>query len=133
MRTCAQQGTRVVCTTPDRTTPGGTVSTGNPDFTEPQIREDPSLRLVDNPDQSRVELWNDATFIGFVGVERHLDGTVELQHTIIDERFSRQGYARTLITLVLDSCRASGVLIHPTCTYVQDYLRRFPQYNDLVA
>ncbi|KAA9395433.1 N-acetyltransferase [Kocuria coralli] len=97
------------------------------------MRDDPSLRLVDNPDQSRVELWNDTTFIGFVGVQRVQDGTVELQHTIIDERFGRQGYARTLITLVLDSCRASGVLIHPTCTYVQDYLRRFPQYQDLVA
>lgn len=100
---------------------------------EPEVRNDPGLKLVDNPDQSRVELWADDSFIGFVGVQRMGDGTVELQHTIIDERFSRQGYARTLITLVLDSCRASGALIHPTCTYVQDYLRRFPQYADLVA
>lgn len=102
-------------------------------FAEPEIRNDPTLTLVDNTDRSRVELWNDTTFIGFVGVERRQDGTLDLQHTIIDERFSRQGYARTLITLVLDSCRASGVLIHPTCTYVQDYLRRFPRYQDLVA
>ena len=35
-------------------------------FNEPQSRDDPSPRLVDNPDPSRVELWNDTTFIGFV-------------------------------------------------------------------
>ncbi|MDO5617431.1 GNAT family N-acetyltransferase [Kocuria sp.] len=109
------------------------MSTEHTEYNEPQVREDPELKLVDNQEKSRVELWNGATFIGFVAVERLADGTVDLQHTIIDERFSRQGYARTLITLVLDTCRASGVLIHPTCTYVQDYLQRFPQYQDLVA
>lgn len=109
------------------------MSTENTDYTEPQVREDPELKLTDNQEQNRVELWNGQTFIGFVAVERRTDGAVDLLHTIIDERFSRQGYARTLITLVLDSCRASGTLIHPTCTYVQDYLKRFPQYGDLVA
>lgn len=109
------------------------MSTENTDHPEPQVREDPELKLTDNPDKNRIELWNGQSFIGFVGVERRTDGVLDLQHTIIDERFSRQGYARTLITLVLDSCRASGTLIHPTCTYVQDYLERFPQYRHLVA
>lgn len=103
------------------------------EYPEPQIHDDPALHLVDHDDRGRVELWRDHTLIGFEGIERHRDGTIELQHTIIDERYGRQGYARTLVTLLLDSCRASGVLIRPTCTYVQDYLRRFPQYQELVA
>lgn len=100
---------------------------------EPQVHDDPELRLVDNTDRDRVELWRGSTLIGFLGLERHTDGTVELQHTIIDERFGRQGYARTLVTLVLDGCQAAGVQVRPTCTYVQAYLQRFPQYQEIVA
>jgi predicted GNAT family acetyltransferase len=29
--------------------------------------------------------------------------------------------------------RARGLKIIPECTYVQDYLRRYPEYNDLLA
>lgn len=100
---------------------------------EPQIREDADLRVVDNPDQCRYELWRGEQFLGFEGVERHDDGTVELQHTIIGEQFGRQGYARTLVTLVLRRLREKDVAVRPTCTYVQDYLHRFPQYQDLLA
>ncbi|WP_144791290.1 GNAT family N-acetyltransferase [Kocuria palustris] len=100
---------------------------------QPRIHEDPQLHLVDNTGSGRIELWLDDTLIGFEGVERRTDGTLELQHTIIDERCSRQGYARTLVTLLLESCQAAGVLVRPTCTYVQDYLERFPQFRAVVA
>ena len=30
-------------------------------------------------------------------------------------------------------CQAAGVLVRPTCTYVQDFLERFPQYRAAVA
>ena len=39
-----------------------------------------------------------------------------------------------LFPRMLDSqCQAAGVLVRPTCTYVQDYLERFPQYRSAVA
>lgn len=106
---------------------------GDAQHPEPEIHDEPGLRLVDNTTSGRVELWLDQTFIGFEGVEKHPDGTLELQHTIIDERHGRQGYARTLVTLLLEACQAAGVLVRPTCTYVQDYLERFPQYRSAVA
>lgn len=106
---------------------------GDTQHPEPQIHDEPGLRLVDNSGSGRVELWLDQTLIGFEGVERRTDGTIELQHTIIDERYGRQGYARTLVTLLLEACQAAGVLVRPTCTYVQDYLERFPQFRAVVA
>ena len=100
---------------------------------EPQILDDAQLRVVENTDLDRYELWRGQQFIGFEGYQKHEDGTLELQHTIIGEQFGRQGYARTLVTLLLRRLQEQEVSVRPTCTYVQDYLHRFPQYQDLMA
>lgn len=99
----------------------------------PSIHESPDLELRANPDLGRYELWDNKQFIGFLGVDVLEDGTVDVQHTIVAEAFGRQGYARTLVTLVFDKFREDGVKIRPTCTYVIDYLQRFPAYRDLLA
>ena len=99
----------------------------------PQINNSPDLKVVPNHDASRYELWDGEQYIGFLGVEVLEDGTVDVQHTIVAEAFGRQGYARTLVTFVFDQFREQGVKIRLTCTYVLDYLERFPSYRDLVA
>ena len=55
-----------------------------------------------------------------------------LQHTIIKEAFGRRGYARALVTIVLERLKAEGYQIVPECSYVQDYLRRYPEYLPMV-
>ncbi|RLY94369.1 GNAT family N-acetyltransferase [Kocuria tytonicola] len=99
----------------------------------PSTDTDPALRIVPNHDESRYELWRDEQYIGFLGVEVLPDGTVDLQHTIISEAFGGRGYARTLVTRVLDGYRERGVRVRATCSYVQDYMDRFPAYRDLLA
>ncbi|MCI2264228.1 GNAT family N-acetyltransferase [Sediminivirga luteola] len=103
----------------------------------PQTPDIP-VEIVDNLGRGRYELWRvdsdgGRTFIGFVGYRLQETGVVELQHTVISERFSRQGFARLLVTNLLDRLRERGERIVPTCTYVQSYLERFPHYQDLVA
>lgn len=112
------------------TTQEDTVTEQHP---EPQILDDARLRLVQNTDLDRYELWLDQQFIGFEGFRTHEDGSVELQHTVIGEQFGRRGYARTLVTLLLRRLREQELSVRPTCTYVQDFLHRFPQYQDLLA
>lgn len=100
----------------------------------PKIVHD-GLRVERDPDRGRVELWQDEQFIGFLGYTEHTVGeetVVVLQHTIIDEAFGRRGYARALVTIVLDRLRAEGNHIVPECSYVQDYLRRYPEYEPMV-
>ena len=99
----------------------------------PQIKTGPEVHVVPNHDASRFELWDGDEYIGFLGVERLEDGTVDLQHTIISEEFGRQGYARTLVTCVLEHYKDEGVKVRDTCSYVQDYMNRFPQYRDVLA
>ena len=102
---------------------------------QPQLSPTP-VRVVKNVDRERFELFSEETpgeFIGFLAYQVIDEHTLELQHTIISEGYSRRGFARTLITRVLDLLRADGTSIVPTCSYVQDYLERFPQYGDLAA
>ncbi|OMH29253.1 GNAT family N-acetyltransferase [Tersicoccus phoenicis] len=90
------------------------------------------LTLDEDPDRGRFNLLMGPTYLGFLGFTEREDGAMVLQHTIIAEQYGRQGYARALVTLVLDRLRERGKQVVPECSYVQDYLRRFPQYGDLV-
>lgn len=98
------------------------------------------LKVTRDPDRARFDLRQDGTFIGFLGYDQETvpgpDGEdmaiLRLQHTIIGEQFGRRGYARALVTMVLDRLRAEGDRIVPECSYVEDYLRRYPEYQDLV-
>lgn len=102
---------------------------------QPELSSTP-VTVVKNPGRERYELFtaeDPVEFAGFLAY-RILDAeTVELQHTIIAEGFSRRGFARTLVTAVLDQIRDEGGHIVPTCSYVQDFLERFPQYGELVT
>lgn len=89
------------------------------------------LRLDHDPGRGRFALWHGSTYIGFIGYQRE-DELVTLQHTIINEEFGRRGYARALVTLVLDKLRADGVKIISECTYIDAYLQRYPEYKELL-
>ena len=90
------------------------------------------LRLDHDMDRGRYSLWHGSTYIGFIGYRRE-DDVVTIQHTIVNEEFGRRGYARALVTLVLDQLREKNLKIIPECSYVQDYLRRYPEYQDMVV
>ncbi|WP_309131801.1 GNAT family N-acetyltransferase [Brevibacterium sp.] len=102
---------------------------------QPELSPTP-VTVIKHSERERFEIFTTdepARLIGFLGYRIVDDSTIELQHTIISEEFSRRGFARTLVTHVLEGVRADDGRIVPTCSYVQDYLRRFPQYSDLVA
>lgn len=101
------------------------------------------LKLSRDPDRGRFELRQDDAFIGFVGysedripaaddAEGQARTVIRLQHTIIDEAYGRQGYARALVALILQRLHAEGFQIIPECTYVQSFLQRYPQFQELV-
>lgn len=97
----------------------------------PKIAHD-NLRIVEDADRGRFDMWQGEQFIGFAGYELK-DDTMVFQHTLVDENFGRRGYARALVTLVLESARSRGWKVLPVCSYVLDYLERYPEYKDLVV
>lgn len=99
-----------------------------------------NLRLVDAPAKDRFELHQDnpdtgtSTFIGFIGYRMAGDhpAVYDLQHTIVAEQFGRQGYARALATLVLEQLKKQEQSFITHCSYIADYLRRYPEYQELL-
>jgi predicted GNAT family acetyltransferase len=85
-----------------------------------------------NDEGGRYEITVDGDLAGFT--QFHPDGDVLVfPHTQIDERYSGQGLAKILIGQALDDVRARGLTIVPTCEFVQGYLDKNPQYQDLIA
>ena len=79
------------------------------------------VRVVDNPEESRYELWLGAT------------RAVLLLHTEIDPAFEGQGLGAQLVAAALEDLRARGLKLVPLCPFVRSYLRRHQEYADLVA
>ncbi len=91
------------------------------------------LRLFDNPVRDRYELWSGDELIGVEGYEFTDHGDMILLHTVVMEKFGRQGFARALVSGVFEDARARNRGVIPVCTYVRSFLTRFPQYQDVVA
>lgn len=99
----------------------------------PTITLDPSPTLRDNPDRDRYELWSGDELVGVEGYERTDDGNLVLLHTVVTEKFGRAGFARLLLSGVFDDVAARDIKVIPVCTYAQQFIERFPQYQPLVA
>ncbi|MGB3698348.1 MAG: GNAT family N-acetyltransferase [Gordonia sp. (in: high G+C Gram-positive bacteria)] len=99
----------------------------------PTVALSPTPKLRHFPDRDRYELWSGDELVGVEGYERRADGTLVLLHTVVTEKYGRAGFARLLVSSVLDELMAEGTKIVPVCTYVQKFLERFPQYQSALA
>ncbi|ALG84567.1 GNAT family N-acetyltransferase [Gordonia phthalatica] len=99
----------------------------------PTVTLSPAPDLRHFPDRDRYELWSGDELIGVEGYEHRPDGSVVLLHTVVTEKYGRAGFARLLVSSVLDELHDAGIEFVPVCTYVQKFLDRFPQYRAGVA
>ena len=58
---------------------------------------------------------------------------IELVHTEVPEALAGQGVGSTLVRGVLERIRAEGAKVIPRCAFVADYIKRHPEYRDLLA
>jgi len=90
------------------------------------------LRVIDNPDELRYELWLGRTRAGFLSYRRE-PGTVVLIHTDVEPALEGQGLGSRLVAGALADLRNRGLTVVPLCPFVADYVRRHPEYEDLVV
>jgi predicted GNAT family acetyltransferase len=91
-----------------------------------------NTEFADNPRRHRFELRSGDEVLGFI-VYRLADDSITLVHTEVDPAHSGKGYAATLARAALDEARRRGLAVVPTCPYVASYIRKHPEYADLVA
>ncbi len=87
--------------------------------------------VADNPAASRYELRVDGELAGFITY--HINGeTISLIHTEVDPGFEGRGLAGRLARYSLDDARKRQLAVLPFCPYVQSWIKRHPEYADLV-
>ncbi|HEY5173099.1 MAG TPA: GNAT family N-acetyltransferase [Acidimicrobiia bacterium] len=85
----------------------------------------------DNRDRSRYELLVDGEVAGFVQYNMR-GGRLLLVHTEVDEARAGHGLAGILVSGALDDVRRRRLCIVPVCPFVERYIERHPEYDDLV-
>lgn len=85
-----------------------------------------------NEAASRFEIRVDGEVVGVADFTDD-EGVREFFHTEIDPSRQGGGLAGRLVGHALKETRAAGLLISPVCPYVAAYVRRHPEYEDLLA
>ena len=87
--------------------------------------------LIDNAGRSRFEMVQE-------GLLTHLDyaregGLLRLLYIEVPRELKGRGFAAMLLREVLTWARDRALQVVPVCSYVQIFLRRHPEYDDLAA
>ncbi|PKV12882.1 GNAT family N-acetyltransferase [Xanthomonas prunicola] len=56
-----------------------------------------------------------------------------ITHTQVPDAIGGRGIAAVLVEAALDYARQSGLKVVPACSYADAYVRRHPQFQDLLA
>jgi uncharacterized protein len=89
------------------------------------------LSVVENVDEHRYELRDDAgTVLGYLEYLPREDFFV-LPHTEVDRSLRGQGWGDRLVRHALDDLRAKGTKAYPTCPFVDRWIQRHDEYEDL--
>jgi predicted GNAT family acetyltransferase len=59
--------------------------------------------------------------------------TLELVHTEVDPKLRGRGVAEAIAEAAMEHARGHGMRIVATCPYVQRWLEKHPEHNDLVV
>lgn len=89
-------------------------------------------QVADNEEKSRYELTLDGGVIGWIDYERS-NGVLSLTHTWVEAEQRSHGHGERLVRDALDDVRERGLAAEPICPFVIAYIRRHPEYGDLVA
>lgn len=89
------------------------------------------VQVVDRPDAGHFEVLVDGVHAGLT--EYRPEGDLRaFPHTEVDDDFQGRGLASTLIRAALDATREAGLQVLPYCPAVAGFIRKHPDYVDLV-
>src|SRR6202000_2512872 len=100
------------------------------------MTEDAQIVVSDAPEHKRFEVTVDGELAGFL-VYRSRKGLLALIHTEVEGSFEGRGLgarprAARLARFALDQARAEGLAVLPFCPFVNEWMKRHPEYVDLV-
>ncbi|HLV12960.1 MAG TPA: GNAT family N-acetyltransferase [Trueperaceae bacterium] len=93
--------------------------------------DDAGIEVVHNPRARRFEVSQD----GHLAVLEYarVGTSLVLKHTGVPEAIEGRGIASALARAALDHVRDTGFVAVPMCPFVRGYIRRHPEYLELVG
>lgn len=90
------------------------------------------INFADNTDKHRFELRK-AGDVAAIAEYQLQPGAVKFIHTEVLPKFEGQGLGSKLARAALDEVRRRGLRAIPQCPFIAGYIRKHPEYLDLVA
>lgn len=90
------------------------------------------LRITDNPVAHHYEAWLGDKLAG-VSVYRLVDDRIVFEHTEVDPDVEGMGIGSRLARGALDDVRLRGLKLGVECPFIAAWLKRHPDYADMVA
>lgn len=91
----------------------------------------PALHFSNNVAEHRYEAHRAGALAAHVEYSQLANGVL-LSHTEVLPEFEGQGVGSALARHVLDTARADGQPVIPACQFLAGYIRKHPEYLDLV-
>lgn len=91
-----------------------------------------SHHITKNEQTSQYETTIDGQ-VAYVAYDLEEPNRIVLTHTIVPDALSGRGIAGEVVKHALDDARANNLKVIPQCSYVAAYIKRHPEYEDLLA
>jgi predicted GNAT family acetyltransferase len=90
------------------------------------------VSVIENPDELRYELHLDGVLVAKIRYRRE-PGMRVLVDVDVEPRLEGHGLGSRLVESALDDVRARGLAVVPHALFVVDFIKRHPEYSDLLA
>lgn len=93
------------------------------------------LTLIHDRDRERYEVVDGAEVqaVLYYADEPGAGGTVrDLRSTVVAPQHNGKGLGSAVVRRALDDARADGLVVRPTCWFVEGWIGRHPEYADLL-
>lgn len=90
-----------------------------------------AVTALDNSGRRRFEIFVGDERAG-VAMYEQIGAVRTFTHTIIDPKFEHRGLGGILARSALDDARAHSYEVVPQCPFIAAYIRRHPDYTDLL-
>ena len=71
--------------------------------------------------------------LAYLSYERPKDGVLDYAHVFVPEEHRGAGIAAELTKTALEYAKEKGIKVIPSCPYVVTYLKRHPEYDDIIV
>ncbi len=88
-------------------------------------------KIINNKEANRFELNSD----GLISIITYKlsEGKINYLHTEVPRELEGGGIASSMAKHVLDYARSEGLSVIPSCRFISSYIKRHPEYEDLVS